>query len=80
MLVLSDFTGLVAYDINGLMWRSPRLCWDDLKIVNVIDQRIEGTGYDPTNSISHERPFVVDLKTGTSLLPGPESTDGRPLW
>ena len=79
MLIFSDLTRLAAYNSNGLIWRSPQVCWDGLRIVEVTNQRIQGLGYDPTNSTSHERPFAVDLKTGASLLPGPESTDGRPL-
>ncbi len=33
LLVFSDFTRLAAYGINGLAWRSPRVCWDELKIL-----------------------------------------------
>jgi hypothetical protein len=80
ILVFSDFTCLAAYGNGGLVWKSSRVCWDDLKIRNVTGETIEGTGYDPTNSITHESRFVVDLKTGNSLLPPPQSVDGRPVW
>lgn len=80
LLVFSDFTRLAAYDRNGLRWRSPQVCYDGLRILNVSDRKVEGIGYDPTNSISPERPFAIDLKTGTSLLPAPKSTDGKSLW
>jgi hypothetical protein len=60
LLVLSGYTELVAYGKNGLAWRSPRLCWDELKIVNVTHNTIEGTGYDPTNSLNGESRFAVD--------------------
>jgi hypothetical protein len=80
LLVLSDFIRLAACGSGGLVWRSPRVCWDGLKIVNVTHDTIEGTGYDPTNSITHELRFVVDLKTGRSLLPSPVSVDGKPIW
>jgi hypothetical protein len=80
LLVFSDFTGLAAYDSNGLRWRSPQVCHDGLKILNVNDQKIEGIGYNPTNSSSPERPFAIDLKTGALLLPAPISTDGKSLW
>jgi hypothetical protein len=80
LLVFSDFTRLAAYGSNGLVWRSPRVCWDGLKIVSVTRSTIEGTGHDPTNSVTHESRFVVDLKTGHSLLPSPSSTDGKPVW
>jgi hypothetical protein len=80
LLVLSDFTRLAAYGCSGLVWQSPRVCWDGLKIVSVTNDTIEGTGYDPTNSITHELRFVVDLKTGRSKLPPPVSVDGKSLW
>jgi hypothetical protein len=80
LLVFSDFTRLAAYGSDGLVWRSPQVCWDGLKIVNVTRDTIEGTGYDPTNSITHESRFVVDLKTSRSLLPSPVSIDGKPIW
>jgi len=79
LLVFSDFIRLAAYGSNGLAWRSPRVCWDGLKIVSVTRETIEGTGYDPTNAITRESRFVVDLKTGRSLLPSPSSADGKPV-
>lgn len=80
LLVFSDFTRLAAYGSSGLAWRSPDVCYDELKIARVTSETIEGTGYDPTNSITHESRFAVDLKTGRSLLPPPCTTDGRPVW
>jgi hypothetical protein len=78
LLVLADFTRLAAYGRSGLAWQSPRVCWDELKILNVTHDTIEGIGYDPTN-LGPSR-FAVDVKTGRSLLPSPVSTDGKPLW
>ena len=81
LLVFADFTSLAAYGKNGLIWRSPRLCWDELKILNVTHDTIEGTGYDPTDSISNESRFAVDIVTGRSLLSCPTTfTDGKPVW
>jgi hypothetical protein len=80
MLILSDFTRLAAYNSSGLMWLSRRVCHDGLKVLSVNNDTIEGAGYDPTNSISSEAPFAVDLKTGTSLFRSPKSMDGNPIW
>jgi hypothetical protein len=80
LLVFSDFTRLAAYGKGGLVWRSPRVCWDELKILNVTPDAIEGTGYDPTNSNSGLSRFVVDTKSGRSLLPSPTTTEGKPIW
>jgi hypothetical protein len=79
-LILSDFIRLAAYGSSGLVWRSPRVCWDGLKITKITSDTIEGTGYDPTNSLTHESRFAVDLKTGRSLLPAPVSVDGKAVW
>jgi len=78
ILVFGDFTRIAAYGSSGLVWRSPRVCWDELKIVAITYDTIEGTGYDPT-TLGESR-FLVDLKTGRSLLPSPVSTDGKPVW
>jgi len=80
LLVLSDYSRLAAYGSRGLVWRSPHVCYDELKISRVTSETIEGIGYDPTNSITHESRFAVDLKTGRSLLPPPSTTDGTPVW
>jgi hypothetical protein len=80
LLIFSDFTRLVAYGGSGLAWRSPRVCWDGLKIVSVYRGIIAGVGHDPTNPLTHESRFAVELKTGRSLLPPPLSTDGEPFW
>lgn len=69
LLIFADFTGLVAYGSAGLVWKSPRLCWDDLKITRVGDETIEGTGYDATNSRNPEMRFIVDVKTGRIVGP-----------
>lgn len=79
-LIFCNFTRLAAYGSNGLVWRSPRVCWDELRIGRVTETAIEGVGYDPTNSVTHERPFAVDRKNGHSLLPSPVSADGKPIW
>ncbi|HEY0703443.1 MAG TPA: hypothetical protein VGD60_11805 [Candidatus Acidoferrales bacterium] len=79
-LICSDFTSLAAYGSSGLVWRSPRVCWDGLKISKITSETIEGAGYDPTNPLTHESLFAVDLKTGRSLLPAPESVGGEAVW
>ena len=80
LLIFSDFTRLAAYGSGVLVWRSPQVCWDGLKILEVSRDAVKGIGYDPTNSITHESCFAVDLKTGRSLLPPPSSNDGKPVW
>lgn len=71
LLIFGDFTRLVAHGTNGLLWKTQRLCWDELKITKLEGNTVEGTGYDPTNRAAPTMRFVVDLKTGRLLLPSP---------
>jgi hypothetical protein len=75
LLLFADFIRLAAYGNKKLVWRSPRVCWDGLKIANVTTDIIEGTGYDPTNAATRESRFAVDVKTGRSLLSSPAIPD-----
>lgn len=65
LILFADFTRLAAYGRAGLAWRSPTLCFDELKILNVSHDTIEGVGYDPTTEQSR---FAVDIRTGRSLM------------
>jgi hypothetical protein len=79
LLVFSTFHKLAALGASGVVWESPRVCWDDLRITRADIERIEGTGYDPTNEPPEMR-FSVDSRTGRSLLPSPQSVDRKPIW
>ena len=79
LIVFSTFHRLAALGAEGVVWESPRVCWDDLQIDRCDADRIEGTGFDPT-SASEKMPFSVDPRTGRSLLPTPRSIDGKPIW
>lgn len=70
LLLLSDFVTLALVGDDGELWRSPRLCWDDLRILRIEDGVVSGVGYDPTNSHTWESVFRVDLKTRTVLNSG----------
>jgi hypothetical protein len=65
VVLLADFTDLVAYGQAGKLWSSGRLAWDDLKIVGVNGTGIEMTGFHaPRNDPRY--PLTVDLSTGES--------------
>jgi len=80
LLLFADFTGLIAFNSQGIAWRTPRLCRDDLKIASLSSETIEGTGYDPTDSAANRSRFAVDAKTGQSLFPAHASIGGKALW
>jgi hypothetical protein len=65
VILLADFTDLVAFGHAGKLWSSGRLAWDNLKIVGIDGTSIEMTGFHaPRNDLRY--PFTVDLSTGES--------------
>lgn len=66
ILLLADFTSLFAFGSDGQLW-THRVCWDDLKISDIQQGIVSGTGYDPTNSAHSITRFAVELATGRIL-------------
>jgi hypothetical protein len=50
VIVLYDFTGMVAIGAGGIVWETPRLSWDGLTIEGVLSGVIRGTGWDSANN------------------------------
>ena len=63
LLILTTFDRLAALESSGVAWESLSFCCDDLRITHANGERIEGTGYDPTNQNEMVR-FAIDTKTG----------------
>lgn len=61
-IVFADFTKLSAYGPSGLVWITPRLSWDGLKITRVTSELIQGLAWD--SPLEKEVEFFVDVKTG----------------
>jgi hypothetical protein len=62
LIVLVDFTSIAAYNTDGLIWRTPRISWDGIRVTSIGAGYIEGLAWDPTMK---ERPkFRVNLDTG----------------
>ena len=66
ILLISSFTDVAALGAKKILWRY-RVCWDDLKISEIKDGKVLGTGFDPTNKQQSETEFSVDLRTGRVL-------------
>ncbi len=62
LIVIADFTTLVAYGREGLAWRSRRLALDDLKILRAEDHVLHVSGYFGLED--EDTTFTVDLRTG----------------
>jgi hypothetical protein len=66
IMLVADFTSLSAIGSDGQLWRH-RVCWDDLRILDIQQGIVFGTGYDPTNSQCDKSQFAVELATGRIL-------------
>lgn len=60
IVLFADFTNLIAYGRDGLIWRSRRLALDDLRVESVEGDSAHVSGFFGGSS-EH---FVVDLTTG----------------
>jgi hypothetical protein len=63
VLVFASFTDLVAYGAEGIRWRTGRLTWDSMKLVEVTDEKIVGQYWDIRSEETQR--FEVDVATGT---------------
>lgn len=62
LVVFANFTELVAHGVEGVRWRTRRLTWDSMKIVEVTDEKIIGKYWDIRSE--SVRTFEVDVLTG----------------
>jgi hypothetical protein len=77
LVLFADFTSLACYAARGLVWRSERLAWDDVRIesVDVEGGSIMVRGFDaPANDVNAA--FTVDLATGASVDKPYDRPDG----
>lgn len=62
ILLFVDYTRLSAVGVDGLLWETPRISWDGIRLVEVSRDRVRGIGWDsPANN---EVEFSVDIQTG----------------
>jgi hypothetical protein len=61
MVVFSDFTNLVAYGPDGLLWKSPRLALDDLRVQAFDGDVLRVEGFFGGRKLDE---FAVDIATG----------------
>ena len=59
LLLLSSYTSLGVIESDGGLWKSPQLCWDDLRIESIKDGIVTRVGSDPTNSVTNEGHFSL---------------------
>lgn len=66
ILLVANFAALYAFGSEGRLW-AEEVCSDDLKIREIAQGIVRGTGYDPTNPKQSIAEFAVELATGRVL-------------
>jgi hypothetical protein len=62
LLLFAGFHSLLAWGANGLVWHTPRLSWDGLRITSIDGDTLHGLAWNlPTDK---ELPFTIHLPTG----------------
>jgi hypothetical protein len=62
LLLFVGFHFIVAWGRDGIAWQSARLSWEGVRITNIIDDVLHGTGWNLTTD--REVAFSLDLLTG----------------
>jgi hypothetical protein len=62
LLVMHDFVRFVAYDKDGICWKTPSLSWDGIRTVQVGESVLSGKGWDAPKG--EEVEFEIELATG----------------
>ena len=63
LICSDDIQILVLDNKTGEIWKSDRISWDGIKDLKLIDNKVTGQTYDPTNSNQPWSDFELDLKT-----------------
>jgi hypothetical protein len=63
LVIFADFTQLAAYGREGLRWRTKRLTWSNMKLIEVTSEKIIGQ-YEDLGA-DEPRTFEVDVATGS---------------
>lgn len=63
LMLFHDYTEIVAYSENGLVWETSRISWDGIEINEVSETAILGKSWDAPNE-QHVH-FSVDLTDGS---------------
>lgn len=63
LLIFANHTELLAIGIDGIVWKTARLSWDNMKLTSMNDDNIFGVFWDIRSE--SEMGFTVDLATGS---------------
>lgn len=65
LLIFADYTELVAYNDTGIKWRTERLAYDNLKIIEITEDFIKGEYWNISNDSNDT--FKVNIETGEQI-------------
>jgi len=77
LVVFASFDRLIAYGNNKIVWKSPHLCGDDLRILNIDGDSMKCVGYEPSDGCDSR--FTVDLHSGQPVPSVPASSGNKTL-
>jgi len=66
LVVFASFVSLIAYGPDGVVGRSGRVAWNDVRIVAVQGDELKVSGFDPGSGGPSHPVFSVDLRTARS--------------
>ena len=71
LLVCADYTKVVAYGPDGVVWESARVSSDGIQIIDAAGERLEVIGWDA--AVSHRVRLSIGLDDGSILARHPIS-------
>ncbi len=65
LVVFHDYTEMIAYNADGVAWRTKRISWDGIHVLKVTEESIFGTAWNAPTSTDIQ--FRVDVTNGDSF-------------
>ncbi len=65
LLLFAGHNSLLAWDVDGRAWQTPRLSWEGVQITEIAGDKLRGLGWDL--STDRDVPFTIDLRSGAQL-------------
>lgn len=63
LICSDDIHILILKNKTGEIWKSERISWDGIKDLKLVDNKIQGQSFDPTNSNQPWSDFTLDYET-----------------
>lgn len=67
LVILGNGLWFEAIGKDGTLWESPRLSWDGMRNVTLIDETVRGEAYSPEGPDGAWYPFELDVTNGAAI-------------